>query len=217
MVRKVSGKKKGRTITVDMSGVESGGKAVPDGVYEVEVAEITEEESSEGNPYLKWKLRVTEGPCKGAPLYDNTSLQPQALWRLKGLLETLGVEVPDSSMDLDLEEYVGMTMTVTVANEEYQGKDRPKVAQYGGEEKNERAPAGKKGGGKGKAKAEEPEDDDDDDDDDEPAFKLGQKVKFTDDGKTLKGKVVQIEGDTATVKTSDGEDWEIATEDLTAV
>lgn len=212
MAVKKKGGGRGRGLSVDFSGVESGGKAVPDGAYEVEVVEVTEEESSEGNPYLKWKFRVTEGPSKGAAIYDNTSLQPQALWRLKGLLEVLGVEVPDSSMDLDLSDYVGSTLTITVANEEYQGKDRPKVASYGGEASESSSTQSSKK--KSSSKAEE--EDDDSSDDSESEFKKGQKVKFVDNKKTHKGKIVSIEGDTATVDVN-GEEWELSTEDLTAL
>src|SRR5271170_3613659 len=107
MAMKKSGKKKSG-VSIDFSGVESGGgRAIPDGNYTVEVTEVTEEESSEGNPYLKWIYKVATGSHKGARIYDNTSLQPQALWRLKTLLECFGEEVPDSSMDLDLEGLVG--------------------------------------------------------------------------------------------------------------
>jgi hypothetical protein len=206
MAIRKGGKKKG--LSVDFSGVESGGKAVPDGAYEVEVVEVTEEEGADsGNPYLKWKFRITEGDSKGAALYDNTSLQPQALWRLKGLLEVLGVEVPDSSMELDLAEYTGQTLTVTVVNEEFQGRDRPKVDSYGGD-----ADKSSRSGKTTKKKTPTKDDDDDDDDDDE--FKKGDLVQFEDEGKKLKGKVVSVDGDTATVETSDGEEWEIEASDL---
>ena len=206
-------KSKKRGLTVDFTDVESGGKAVPDGSYEVEVVEVTEEESSEGNPYLKWKFRITDGEAKGAALYDNTSLQVQALWRLKGLLEVLGDDVPNSSMDLDLSEYPGRTLTVSVVNEEYQGKDRPKIDRYGGEA--EKPAKSTKSKSKAKAKDDDDDDDDDDGDSDTPSFKKGDKVKFTDDGKTHKGKVLKVDGDTATVETSDGEEWDIETSDLT--
>jgi Protein of unknown function (DUF669) len=217
-VKKKSGK---RFLEVDFTGVESGGKAVPDGSYEVEVAEVTEEESSEGNPYLKWKFRISEGPCKGSLLYENTSLQPQALWKLKGLLECLGEEIPDSTMKIDISDYVEKTMAVNVVNETYEGKERPRVTDY-------------MMSGQAEAADEEPEEKEEKEEEEKeekeetpakkkkttgkkaPAFDEGDKVKFTDDeGKSQKGTVVSVEDDTATVKVKD-EEWEIQVSDLSA-
>lgn len=217
-------KTKRRIVTVDMSGVESGGKAVPDGVYAVVVHEISEEEGDKG-PYLKWVFKITDGPASSALLYDNLSLSPKALWKLKGLLETLGVEVPDSSMELDLEEYIGMEMTVTIANEEYQGKDRPKISQYGGELDSESRKSGKpsKSGdsSSGSTSKKTPKKDEDNDDDRPEA---GDVVKFTDDGKEYIGKIKSIEDDMATVvqgkndkERKNGDEWEIPIGDLEAV
>lgn len=226
-------KKKGgkKFLEVDFSGVESGGKAVPDGPYTVEVVEVTEEESKdEGNPYLKWKLRITEGDCKGSTLFDNTSLQPQALWKLKGLIESLGEEVPDSVMKIDINDFIDATLDVIVVNENYEGRDRPKVSEYGVAGSLTES-SGKKRRGSSKAKDADDDDDDkkpstkkktaskndDDDDDDDAEFEKGQRVKFTDDeDKVQKGKVVSVDDDTVTVQVGD-EQWEIPAEDLEAI
>ena len=47
-------------------------------------------------------------------------------------------------------------------------------------------------------------------------FKVGQKVKFEDDGITYKGKVKAIHGTYLTITTSDNEEWEIETADVIA-
>lgn len=123
-------KKTGSKLKVDFKGVESGGKLVPEGDYKVRVDEVTQEESAAGNAYLAWVLKVADGKHKGSTLYHNTSLQPQALWNLKGVLEALGVEVPDSSLDIDLKELVGMTANVTVEHETYQGKPKARIVAW---------------------------------------------------------------------------------------
>lgn len=221
-------KKKGsggkRFLEVDFSGVEAGGKAVPDGAYTVEVAEVTEEESSGGNPYLKWKLKVSEGDCKGSVLYDNTSLQPQALWRLKGLIESLGEEVPDSVMKIDISDFVDGTMDVIVVNENYEGRDRPKVSEYGtAGALTEEKPSRKSSKTKESKEEEEKETKSSvrkktsSKKEDESEFEEGQRVKFTDDeDKVQKGTVVSVDGDTVTVEVKD-EQWEIPAEDLEAI
>jgi len=217
--------KRGKKVSVDFSGVESGGgRAIPDGNYTLTVVKITEEESSEGNPYLKWQYKVADGKLKGATVYDNTSLQPQSLWRLKTLLECLGEDVPDSSMELDLAEYVGKSVDAEITNEKYEGKDRPRVTGFIGAE-------GTADKSDDDADDSDDSDDDSDDSDDEeetskkkpakktPAktskFKEGQKVTFEDGGKTLTGVITALDGTTATVDVK-GEEWELETSELSA-
>lgn len=148
--------KKSSVVSVDFTGVQ-GSNRVPEGEYAFSVAEVTKEESSNGNDYLKWKLEITEeGKEEGKFLYYNTSLQPQALWNLKSLLETLGMEVPDSSMDLDLEELVGATGIAAVEEETYEGKRQSKVVDiYNEDDVQDDEGEGKKGGKKGGKKDED--------------------------------------------------------------
>lgn len=117
-------------VSVDFSGVESGGFSVPDDEYLLEVVSIEEKESKEGNPYLAWKWKIAEGPFKGATLYDNTSLTQKALWRLKMLLECIGEEVPNGKAELNFKSYVGKTSLANVANETYQGKQKPRIVDF---------------------------------------------------------------------------------------
>lgn len=218
-------RRKGSSVTVDFSGVESGGgRAVPDGNYTVRVKEITEEESRDGNPYLKWIWTVTEGPCKGANIYDNTSLQPQALWRLKTLLECLGQEVPDSSLDLNLGDLVGSETDAEITNETYEGKQKPRITGFLGE--GGAASSTKTTPSKAKKNEEESEEEDSDEEEEEEKpskkktksakFKVGQKVKFDDDdGKTQRGTITSIDGDESTVDVK-GEEWTIDLAELEA-
>lgn len=227
-----------RGIQVDFSGVESGGgRTVDDGSYVAEVTSVEEAESESGNPYLVWKWKITEkGSAKGAMIWDNTSLQPQALWRLKTLLEVLGMDVPNSAMVLDIKKIVGKTATLEITNEDYRGKAKPRVTGYAGinsddtptkakeepeeeeeeeeEGEKEEAPSPKKTGPKAKAKPATVEEDKDDE---VQKFKKGQKVKFKDeDGDLYKGVVVSQDGDTVTVKV-DEDEYEVEVEKLKAL
>ena len=125
-----SSSKKSSKVKVDFTGVETR-VLLPEGVYNAKVAEVTME-PNDGKPYLKWKfLTVDDDPkLDNKPLYNNTSLQPQSLWVLGSLLETLGVERPDGAMDLDLEELVDLELGLVVEHEEYQGKMRAKVVDF---------------------------------------------------------------------------------------
>jgi len=124
------GKKKGRVINVDFTGVKSGGGAskVPEGEYLVKVVEVEEGTSEKsGKSYLNWVLEITEGKYKGKRLYHITSLQPQALFNLRNTLEACGIEVPESPQDINLDDLPDYEMGVEVEIEEYEGKKRSKV------------------------------------------------------------------------------------------
>jgi len=122
--------RRNNSISVDLSGVETNRKAIPEGQYTVVVNTAEHAESQSGNPMIKFEFEVTEGAQKGAKLYENCSLQPQALFKLKSLLLGLGFEIPKKAFELDLEELVGLTCDVEVGHEKYEGKTRARILSY---------------------------------------------------------------------------------------
>lgn len=191
----MAGPKKRSDITVDFNGVESGGgRAIPDGEYLVEVVSVEEKESQEGNAYLAWKWKVVDGPYKGATVYDNTSLKPTALWRLKTLLECLGLEV-DGKMGINFGELKGKSLLVEIANETYQGKQKPRISNFL-RGISTAAPAGDTGG-----------------------LKKGVVVAFDYEGSKMTGEITSIDGSKVIVLVEvDGEkeEWELDRADVTA-
>ncbi len=150
-------KKKGGIITVNMKGVE-GKSRIKTGDQVLKVREVELNESANGE-YLTW---VFEGE-EGGVVYHNTSLLPQALWNLRGILEALGQEVPDDEMDIDPADMVGLEMMGCVEmGDEYQGKKKPIIADYWPVEDADEKPAKKKSK---KSKASKEDDDSDDDSD----------------------------------------------------
>lgn len=99
---------KGNVISVDFTGVKSGGATIPDGRYAAKITAFEQKEGKEsGEPYLELTWEVTSKKCNGREVrFDNYSQQPQALWRLKGLLEALEIEVPDDEMEIDFDEII---------------------------------------------------------------------------------------------------------------
>lgn len=140
MARRPAKNTKKSSVKVDFSGVETR-SVLPEGEYITEVTSVKLEESeSSGNQYLAWELEVADGKHKGKKLFNNTSLAEQSLWATKGFLESLGVDVEDGEMDLELDEYVGMQVGVVVEHEVYKGKTRSRIvdtypAEDDGEEK----------------------------------------------------------------------------------
>lgn len=130
MVRATKGKKKSsKVVSFDFTGVEAGGRMVPDGTYSVTIDEIGTEEGQSGYDYWAVRFKVTAGQYKGSVLFDNLSHSPAALFKIKRLLEVLGVEA-EGMVDIDPDELVGQELDVLVVNENFEGKDRPKVQEY---------------------------------------------------------------------------------------
>lgn len=121
---------RGSSVNVDLSGVEAGRKTLPEGTYEVVVNEANQKSSKEGNPMISFEFEVTSGANKGYKLYENCSLQPQALFKLKTLLMALGFDIPNKAFDLDLKDLVGLTCEVEVGHEVYEGKKRARILEY---------------------------------------------------------------------------------------
>lgn len=175
MVRRTS-KKKAGSVSVNFKGVEIGGqKRIPEDDYLMRVVEITQEEGDKAD-YLKWVFKVDDGKYKGATFYVNTSLAPQALWKLGALLQALGHEVPDDEMDLDFEDYIDETLMGVVADEIYEGKKRSRMVDFYAvdEEDAEDEPEEKPKRGR-KAK------DEDEEEDEKPARKSRRRAKDEDE------------------------------------
>jgi len=170
---KGSKKRKGGVISVDFTGVESGGRPVPDGSFKAEITSFEQEESSTGNDMIVCKFKILQGKGKGTTVYDNLSLQPQALFRLKSLCEALGIDA-DGAADLDPDDFVGQEVILDIENETYEGKKRPRPAGYAsvdGETSEEDDEEESEDEDEESEDEDEDEDEDDDEEDEKPARK----------------------------------------------
>lgn len=187
----------------DMSKVESF-KRCAEGIHTAKIVEVQENTTQAGDDMLTMAFEVIKGDSKGARVYDNFVLTDKVLWKLKQLLQTLGIKC-DGKIVLDLDKLVGKVCDITVFHEEYNGKLKARIDEYTAikressdddeyddededdtedsepEEKPEpkKAPA-KKAAAKGKKKPEPEADDDEDDDwddDDEPESEPEEKPK----------------------------------------
>lgn len=125
--------RKGRgsaSVNVDLSGVETSRKTIPEGVYTLVVDSATQKSSQGGNPMIVFEFSVAEGKYQGSKLYENCSLQPQALFKLKSVLIALGLDIPNKAFDLDLKDLIGMTCEADVGHEVYEGKKKARILEY---------------------------------------------------------------------------------------
>lgn len=118
------------SVNIDLSGVEVSRKVIPEGTYLVVVNEVKMGKSKEDKPKVAFEFEVSEGPNKGFKLFENCSLQPQALFKLKSILMALGVDIPDGAFDLNLKDLVGLTCEVEVGHEVYEGKKRARILEF---------------------------------------------------------------------------------------
>ena len=114
-----------RKMKLDFTGVESYLRA-SEGVHVCKIATADEKTSSGGNEMIVVAYEVIKGDDKGARVYENYPLIDTALWKLKGLLQAIGMKA-DGKVQLDLDKLIGKVCQITVKHEEYEGKTRARV------------------------------------------------------------------------------------------
>lgn len=211
-----------KLISVDFTGVEAGGgRLLPEDRYLFEVDNVEEKEGEEsGKAYLELTLKVIENPdYDGTKAWDNLSLQPQALWKLRGFMEAAGLETTDGPMDIDPDSFIGCIVECDVIHEDYKGKTKHRISSYnvpedtgggaqstnGDRQAEERpAPSRRPVNGARRAAAEP-----------EASWKVRQRVAFMDGKKRLEGVITTIEDDKITVRVG-REEYEVGSDDLEA-
>lgn len=175
-----------RKMKLDFTGVESFQRA-SEGEHVCKIATADEKQSQSGNDMIVVAFEVIKGDDKSARVFENYPLIDTALWKLKGLLQAIGMKA-DGKVQLDLDRLIGKTCIVGVKHEEYDGKTRARVdyvkklgaAAESDEDEDEDADSVEEEEEEKPAKAEkpkatekkapkkpEPVDDDDEDDDDD--------------------------------------------------
>lgn len=127
--RKARGAKKSG-IAVDFTGVETQ-VSLPEQDFLLEVEEVEQKTSdNSGADYLSFTFKIVDGKFAGKKLWHNCSLQPQALFNLRGVLEALGMEIPAGPMELDPADLIGLQCGGAVQNETYEGKNKSRVVEF---------------------------------------------------------------------------------------
>ena len=115
----------GKTVKVDLTGVESFQRCA-EGLHTVKIATAEVKQSQGGNDMIVIAFEVTKGVDKGARVYENFPLVDKALWKLKGLLQAIGMKA-DGKVSVDLDKLIGKVCNINVQHEEYDGKIRARV------------------------------------------------------------------------------------------
>jgi len=117
-------------INVKLDDVESGFTVYPEGAYLVEIQDNSRiaKSKTSGEPKVIWISKIVEGDFEGKLFSWDTSLQAQALWNLKAMLEAIELEWDEDGFDLEDCTYQQLIIDVIV--EEYQGTPRNYVRGY---------------------------------------------------------------------------------------
>lgn len=180
-----------RKTKVDFSGVES--YNIPEeGKKHVRILKVEEATSQGGNDVLKFTFEVIKGDDKGCRIIESFSLAENALWKLKGLLQALGMKC-DKKVTLDLDKLEGKELVIEVKHEEYNGTTRAKSNAFF----------------KVGADSDEDEDDEEDEEEDEDEEEKPKKSSKKDKKSSKKSKKSEPEDEDE----DEDEDWEDEDED----
>jgi len=119
-------------MQIDFTGVESDFAALPNGTYDCIFESYKfDTAKSSGEPKVNVVYEITEEPYQKRKFWKDYSLQPQALFAIKGACIALGADPAEltGKVDLDvvLTELRGNPCRVVVTTENYEGKDRNRV------------------------------------------------------------------------------------------
>ena len=178
-----------RKTKVDFTGVES--YNIPEeGKKQVRILKVEEATSQGGNDVLKFTFEVIKGDDKGCRVIESFSLADNALWKLKSLLQALGMKC-DKKVTLDLDKLEGKELVIEVKHEEYNGTTRAKSNAFF------------KVGSLNEDEDDDSDDSEEDDDEDEEEEKPVKKSKKEDKKPSKKSKKPEPEDED-----EDDEDWE---------
>jgi hypothetical protein len=101
----------------------------PEGPGVFRVVKCEPQRAKDGSPMLYWEFEaVTEDGTQYRRVWTNTSLKPQALWRLRDLVNALGVYPgPDG---FKRSEVIGKTLRLMIKHEVYEGRVYARVEDY---------------------------------------------------------------------------------------
>lgn len=201
-----------RTITVDMTGVETFSK-VSEGIHTAKVKEINTTTTQAGDDALQVIFEVIKGEDKGGRVFETFTLIDKALWKFKAFLKAIGVK-HEGKIKIDLDKLIGKICDIEVFWNEYNGQTYAKISDYfpigktaydeeedeeeeQEEEQKEVKPVkrGRPAKNKKPIKKEEPEEDeeedddfDDDEEDEEEEVKPAKRSKAAKEKKVAKSK-----------------------------
>lgn len=116
-----------KKVKLDFTGVESFQRP-SEGEHVCRIVSAELKQSQGGNDMIVVAFEVTKGQDKGARVFENYPLAENALWKLKGMLQAIGMKC-DGKVQLDLDKLIGKICIVSVIDDEYNGQVRSRVQE----------------------------------------------------------------------------------------
>ena len=110
--------------TLDFSNVPSNEPLV-EGTYELTISKVEEKQSSSGKDMILVTFKHEES---GSAIWENYMLQENCLWKLKELLDAVGIDT-SGPVDIEWSDLVGQVVAAKVTQEEYNGSMKSRVAK----------------------------------------------------------------------------------------
>jgi hypothetical protein len=115
-------------VSVDLQNIPESALA-PEGPVTLKVRSIERKVSSTNNPMLLWTFEVVNDlGIDYVPIWQNTSLQPQALYKLRDLVAACGVY--PGAEGFKKSDCLGRMLRGWVKHEQYNGKMTAKVDDF---------------------------------------------------------------------------------------
>lgn len=194
--------KANRKHKVDFTGVETFNKPA-EGSHKAKISKVEETTSQGGNEMFKVTFEVVAGPSKGCRVIENYPLIDTALWKLKSLLQAIGMKA-DGRVQIDLDKMEGKVLEIEVFYEEYQGQDRAKISET-------RKFTADEDPDEDDEEAEEPEEEDEEEEEEPPKKSKKAKdsaKKATKSSKAPSGKKKEKEPEPEDDDEWDDDDWD---------
>lgn len=129
--------KKGSSDTIRLDfgkEVEGGGGGIrlPENDYKGKILKIKKIRASEKDtPGLAVTIKITDGKFSGKKITDRLWITPKSLWRIRSMLEALGLTVPKKAINLPTKKLIGKELGITVIDDEpYQGRIKSKIGDF---------------------------------------------------------------------------------------
>lgn len=120
-------------IKLDFTNVSSAFDVLPAGEYDGKIVKAEHKLNKAKDGYyinFEWEVLNPEND-KPMKVWDIASLKPQALWKLKEVMTAFGMDT-EGELEIDLDDFIDQEATLTLAIDEYQGKEKNVVKKIVG-------------------------------------------------------------------------------------
>lgn len=127
------------TFVVDLTNYRDRmGERIAPGRYRVRVDDAEMDTSRNGNRMVNLWLTVVGGEFDGATIVDRLTITENAMFRVVGFMQAIGIPTPKKRIQINLRQFMGQVLEVDVEDgEPYNGRVKSEVRGY---MKTEKAP-----------------------------------------------------------------------------